>query len=46
VGDHVVQLARDAQPLVDDRLLAQATRLRSDGRCLLLQPHPLPRGAP
>ena len=46
VGDHVVQLAGDAQPLVDDGLLAQAARLGSDGRRLLLQPQALPGRAP
>ena len=50
VGDHVVQLAGDAQPLVDDRLLPQPAGLACDGGGLLLEPVPLagraPRDAP
>ena len=36
--DDVVQLAGDAQPLVDDGLLAQPAGLGGDRRRLLLQP--------
>ena len=36
--DDVVQLAGDAQPLVEDGLLAQPAGLGGDGRRLLLQP--------
>ena len=38
VGDDVVQLAGDAQPLLDDGLAAQARGLRVDGARLLGEP--------
>jgi hypothetical protein len=46
MGDDVVQLAGDPQPLLDDRVLAELARLGAQGPRLVREARSLPAGSP